>query len=77
MPYTMLNSATLAARYLTDHPDSSLTATGIKKLLRCGCVPCVHAGNRRFYSYEKFLQFLDDGNEPQACNDYGTVRRID
>ncbi len=73
----MLNSANLAARYLTDHPDSTLTKHAICCLLRRGCVPCVHAGNRRFYSYERFLAFLEDGNEPQACNDYGTIRRID
>lgn len=77
MPNTMLNAVTLAARYLTDHPDSTLTKHAICCLLRRGCVPCVHAGNRRFYSYERFLQFLEDGNDQREAIDYGTIRRID
>lgn len=74
---TMMTGEHLAQKFIADNPESTLTRNAIKCLLRGGCVPCVHAGNRRFYSYERFLQFLEDGNEPQTCNDYGAVRRID
>lgn len=73
----MMNCDTLARKYLEEFPETTFTRNAIKMLLRSGCIPCVVAGHRRFYSYEKFLQFLEDGNEPQTCNDYGTVRRID
>lgn len=74
---TMMVGADVAERYVQEHPGTSLTRNAIKCLLRSGCIPSVHAGNRRFFSYEAFLRFLEDGNDqPAAADNYGQIRRI-
>lgn len=71
---TMLHAAALAERYITRHSGTTLTKNAIKTMLRSGCVPSVRAGNRVFYGYEAFEQYLEHG-EPvrDMC---GKIRRI-
>lgn len=74
---TMMNSGALAERYVNEHPGTTLTRNAIKVMLRGGCVPSVRAGNRVFYSYEAFGQYLETGDaEPLAGSEYGTIGRI-
>ena len=73
---TMMTGQHLADRYVRENLESTLTRNAIKCLLRSGCIPSVHAGSRRFYSYEAFLRFLEDGNDTQPLDGYGTIRRI-
>lgn len=74
---SMMTGQHLANRYVEEHPGSTMTRNAIKCLLRSGCIPSVHAGNRRFFSYEAFLRFLEDGNDqPAAADNYGQIRRI-
>lgn len=73
---TMMTGADIADKYVRENPETSLTRNAIKCLLRSGCIPSVHAGSRRFFSYEAFLKFLEDGNDAQPLDGYGTVRRI-
>jgi len=73
---TMMVGADVAEKYVRENPETSLTRNAIKCLLRSGCIPSVHAGNRRFFSYERFCQFLEDGNDQPVNDGYGTIRRI-
>lgn len=71
---TMMNSGALSARYLNEHPKSTLTKNAIRVMLKSGCVPAVCAGNRVFYSYEAFMAYLERGES--RADDYGKIRRI-
>lgn len=74
---TMLNSDSLARKYIADHPGTSLTRNAIKVMLRSGCVPAVRAGNRVFYGYEAFLSYLEHGDlKPLDSLQYGKIRQI-
>lgn len=73
---TMMIGADVADKYVRENPETSLSRNAIKCLLRSGCIPSVHAGTRRFYSYEAFLRFLEDGNDTQQLDGYGNIRRI-
>jgi len=73
---TMMIGADIAEKYVRENPETSLSRNAIKVLLRSGCIPSVNAGTRRFYSYERFCQFLEDGNDAKPLDGYGTIRRI-
>ncbi len=76
MALSMMTGEKLAARFVAENPHSTLTRNAIKVMLRSGCIPSVHAGNRRFFSYEAFLRFLEDGNDQPVNDGHGTIRRI-
>ena len=75
---TMLSGADLAERYVAEYPCTSFSRNCIKCMLRSGCIPSVKAGCRVFYSWERWLEFLDHGNEllAEPLEDYGKIRRI-
>lgn len=72
----MMVSSVIAEKYVCEHPETSLTRNAIRCLLRSGVIPSVHAGNRRFYPYERFCEFLENGNDPAENDGYGKIRRI-
>ena len=75
---TMMSKYDLADHYRAEYPQTSLTRNAIVRLLLGGCVPVVQAGSRKFYSYEAFLAFLEQGSGQSAepLDSISQIRRI-
>lgn len=68
----------LLAEIKKEDPNTSVTLSYIRRVIREEKIPVVSAGKKKLVDMDVFIKFLEKGDSPEepAPNTYGTIRRV-
>lgn len=62
-----------------DDPNTALTLTGLRRMVRSGEIPTISVGRKRLIDYDKLVQYLSDeaAGETGEASKCGVIRKAD
>lgn len=58
-------------------PHTAITAFAIRRMVKCGEIPHIRAGQKILNNLDKLLEHLSNPTDPVPERDYGRIRPID
>ena len=75
MKMRTINSAFTELKH--NDPDTAMTLSGLRRLVKTGSVPSINIGRRILVDYDGLVEYLRNPHErQQADNEHGRIRRI-